>query len=105
MKTTVHLDHRAVLANTAQPVHLVFQFDAPAVTTARPRPAAFSLVIDRSGSMGGEPLEAARRAARTVVQNLRRDDLFSLVVFDDEAQTIIPLAPVASRQEARHRRS
>ena len=101
MKTTVHLDYRAILANTAQPVHLVLQFDAPAVTAARPRPAAFSLVIDRSGSMGGAPLESARRAARTVVQNLRRDDLFSLVVFDDEAQTIIPLARVTSRQKTR----
>ncbi len=91
MKTTVHLDYRAVLADTTQPVHLVLQFDAPAVTTARPRPAAFSIVIDRSGSMSGAPLESARRAARTVVQNLRRDDLFSLVEFDDEAQTIVPL--------------
>lgn len=101
MKTTVHLDYRAVLANTPQPVHLVLQFDAPSASVARPQPAAFSLVIDRSGSMAGAPLEAARRAARTVVQNLRRDDLFSVVVFDDEAQTIIPLAPVTSPQKAR----
>jgi Ca-activated chloride channel family protein len=101
MKTTVHLDYRAVLANTAQPVNLVLQFEAPAVAATRQRPVAFSLVLDRSGSMAGSPLEAARRAAHTVVQNLRRDDLFSLVVFDDVAQTILPLAPVVSRQQAR----
>jgi Ca-activated chloride channel homolog len=101
MNTTVHLDYRAILANTAQPVHLVLQFDAPAISPARARPVAFSLVMDRSGSMGGTPLAAAKRAAHTVVQNLRTGDLFSLVVFDDEAQTIIPLAPIASRQQAR----
>jgi Ca-activated chloride channel homolog len=101
MKTTVHLDYRAVLANTAHPVHLVLQFDAPAITPIRERPVAFSLVVDRSGSMGGPPLAAAKRAANTVVQNLRKGDLFSLVVFDNEAQTILPLAPIGSRQQAR----
>lgn len=98
MKTTVQLDYSAVLANTAQPVHLVLQFDAPAVAPSRGRPVAFSVVLDRSGSMSGPPLAAACHAARTVVNNLRRDDLFSLVVFDDEAQTVHPLAPVTSRQ-------
>ena len=30
MKATVQLDDRAVVANRAQPVHLAFQFTAPA---------------------------------------------------------------------------
>jgi Ca-activated chloride channel family protein len=101
MKTTVHLDYSAVRANTAQPVHLVLQFDAPALTSVRPQPVAFSLVLDRSGSMSGPPLAAARRAAATVVQNLRREDFFSLVAFDDQAQTIVPMAPIGMRQQAR----
>ena len=62
-----------------QPIHLVPQFDAPSASVAGLQSAAFSLVIDRSGSMTGAPLEAARRAARTVVQNLRREDLFSQI--------------------------
>ncbi len=100
MKTTVQLDYQAILANTARPVHLVLQFDAPAVLDQRTRPVAFALVIDRSGSMAGAPLEAAKRAAGTVIQNLRRDDLFSVVVFDETAETVLPLAPVGSRQRA-----
>jgi Ca-activated chloride channel family protein len=100
MKTTVQLDYQAILANTAQPIHLVLQFDAPAVLDQRTRPVAFALVIDRSGSMEGAALEAAKRAAGVVIQNLRRDDLFSVVVFDDTAETILPLAQVGSRQRA-----
>jgi Ca-activated chloride channel family protein len=69
MKTTVQLDYQAILANTARPVHLVLQFDAPAVLDQRTRPVAFTLVIDRSGSMEGAPLETAKRAAGTVIQN------------------------------------
>lgn len=100
MKTTVQLDYRAILANTAQPVHLAFQFTAPPATVRRQQPIAFSLVVDRSGSMAGTPLAAALRAAKTVVQNLRQEDWFSLVAFDDSAEVVIPIGPVASKQQA-----
>ena len=92
MKTLLQLDYPAILANTAGPVHLALTFDAPEVTGARPQPVAFVTVIDRSGSMQGSPIEAAKRAARTVVRNLRTGDYFGLAVFDDNAQTLLPLA-------------
>jgi Ca-activated chloride channel family protein len=41
--------------------------------------------------MAGEPLRLAREACAAVVRNLRPDDLFTLVVFDDSAQVAIPL--------------
>ncbi len=100
MKTTIQLGYQAILANTAGPVPLVLQFDAPQMLAARPRPAAFALVIDRSGSMHGHALECAKTAARTVVRNLRPDDLFSLVIFDSDAETILPLNKVTSPAEA-----
>lgn len=99
MKTTVQLDYRAILANTARPVHLAFQFTAPPATVRRQQPIAFSLVVDRSGSMEGPPLAAAIRAAKTVVQNLRQEDWFSLVAFDDSAEVVIPIGPVRSKQQ------
>jgi Ca-activated chloride channel family protein len=92
MKTQLQLDYPAILANTARPVHLAITFEAPEVTGARSQPVAFVAVIDRSGSMQGDPLTAAKRAARTVVRNLRKGDHFGLVVFDDAAQTLVPLA-------------
>jgi Ca-activated chloride channel family protein len=100
MKTSVQLDYQAILANSAQPVHLAFQFTAPTLSGHRERPIAFSLVLDRSGSMEGAPLEAARRAAKTVVQNLRRGDNFSLVTYDETAAVAIPMGPMMNKQEA-----
>jgi len=55
-------------------------------------------VLDRSGSMSGEPLASALSAAKTVVQNLRREDNFSLITFDDAAEVVIPMGPVSSKQ-------
>jgi len=92
MHTKLQLDYPAILANTARPVHLALTFDAPDLTGARSQPIAFVAVLDRSGSMQGPPLASAKRAAREVARHLRQGDHFGLVVFDDEAQTIIPLA-------------
>lgn len=92
MKTTLQLDYPAILANLARPVHLALTFEAPEVSGARPEPVAFVAVIDRSGSMQGAPLAAAKNAVRGVVRNLRRGDFFGLVVFDTEAQVLVPLS-------------
>jgi hypothetical protein len=69
MKTTVQLDYPAIFANSSQPVHLAFHFTAPGHSGHRDSPIAFSVVLDRSGSLGGEPLTSALRAAKTVVQS------------------------------------
>lgn len=53
--------------------------------------------------MGGTPLEQAKAAAKVAVRNLRRDDWFSLVVFDDTAQTVIPLQQARDKQEFNRR--
>jgi hypothetical protein len=97
MKTTLHLDYSAILARTAQPVHLAFNFQAEEVVSARPQPIAFVAVIDRSGSMEGAPLAAAKQGLLTVLRHLRPGDAFGVVAFDDEAQTIVPLAVPADR--------
>jgi Ca-activated chloride channel family protein len=47
--------------------------------------------------MAGEPLRLAREACAALVRNLRPDDLFSLVVFDDSAQVVIPLQKPVDR--------
>jgi Ca-activated chloride channel family protein len=65
--------------------------------TQRARPTAFTVVLDRSGSMGGGPIEHAKQACREVIKNLRQEDYFSLVVFDDSAQVIIPLEQPVNR--------
>jgi len=89
MKTNLSLDYAAILANTARPIHLALTFDAPTTTPSRPQPVAFVVVLDQSGSMSGHPLEAAKRAAESVVRNLRPGDWFGMVTFDSTAQTII----------------
>ena len=92
MKTEPLLDHATILANQARPIHFALRFTADEVAMAARRPAAFCVVLDRSGSMEGRPLEHALTATRTAIKNLRKEDHFALVVFDDAAQVVVPLA-------------
>jgi Ca-activated chloride channel family protein len=61
---------------------------ADSETRARPKTVVF--VLDRSGSMAGKKLDQARRALRFVLDNLREDDTFNIVAYDDRVETFRP---------------
>lgn len=49
-----------------------------------------TLVIDHSGSMSGEPLTQACRAAEAVVEHLRPADRVNVIMFDDRVDALYP---------------
>ena len=54
---------------------------------------AMALVIDRSGSMAGLPLEMAKAACRATVSTLQGDDLVEIIAFDTEPRRYVKLQP------------
>jgi Ca-activated chloride channel homolog len=54
----------------------------PPVEATAPRPRDVVLVLDRSGSMGGWKMVAARRAATRIVDTLTDADRFAVLTFD-----------------------
>ncbi|WP_224372407.1 vWA domain-containing protein [Hyalangium versicolor] len=66
--------------------------------TFRRKPLDVALVIDRSGSMGGSPLQSVKEAARRLVSKLDENDTFSLVVFDDDVKTLVQQQSAAARE-------
>ncbi len=65
--------------------------------TFRRKPLDVALVIDHSGSMSGEPMESVKEAARKLVEKLDENDTFSLVIFDDDVDTLVKQGPVKDR--------
>lgn len=62
---------------------------APRTFAARP-PLNIALVIDRSGSMAGAPLEMAKQAAIAALRQCRPTDRVSVVAFDDTVRVVVP---------------
>lgn len=100
--TTVHLqvdvDQPVLLAGSTQHAVVKVSLDGlrPPATTPH-EPVNLALVLDRSGSMRGEKLEQAKTAALEAVRRLRPDDIFSLVIFDSDVQTLVPARRVGDR--------
>lgn len=63
------------------------------------------LIIDTSGSMTGEPIEAIKNGLSTLVTALRSDPhaletaFLSVITFDSGARQVVPLTDLASFQE------
>jgi Ca-activated chloride channel homolog len=59
-------------------------------------PVNLALVIDRSGSMGGEKIAKAREAALEAVRRLAADDIVALIAFDTTVETLFPAQRVGN---------
>lgn len=73
--------------------------------TGAPRtPKDVTVVLDRSGSMSGEPLANALKAAKELVNRLHAEDRLNVVAFDDQVDALFakpePASP-ATRDKAR----
>jgi len=61
---------------------------------AKRTPLAISLVIDRSGSMGGSKIAEAKRCALDLLARLDDEDKVSLVVYDTTIDVLLETMPV-----------
>ena len=57
---------------------------------ARPLPKTVIFVLDRSGSMAGKKLDQAKNALQFVLNNLRDDDTFNVIAYDDRVEAFKP---------------
>jgi len=78
--------------------HFLFNLRAQGKPGDRPRmPLNIALVLDRSGSMEGEPMDYAKRACAYVVDLLEPQDILSIVTFDKVVEVILPARRVANK--------
>ena len=92
---------KGFLRAASEATHVLVRIVAPsqpADVVATPRaPLDLALVIDRSGSMSGRPLEAALESAARIVNGLRSDDRVAVVAFDGEIEVVQPLVAATDR--------
>ncbi|GAA1650648.1 vWA domain-containing protein [Georgenia ruanii] len=98
MHIATHLDVDVLTLEDDATLSLLLEITAPTPSTDTQRPAAtLEVVLDRSGSMSGAPLEGAKAALLAVVDRLDPHDRFGVVTFDTEAAVVVPAGPLKDK--------
>ena len=108
-EVTVHvdaaLDRPVVPAERDQNVVVQIKLTPEVIAGPVERPPVnLSILLDRSGSMGGEKIRQAILAAEEALYHLGPQDIVSVVIYDDQVQTLAP-AQRATRENIAQIRS
>ena len=98
MRADFSLDYDVLTVERPQKLYLMARFEAGETPSGRARrPLNLSLVIDRSGSMAGDKIDYTRQAAQFLVQHLGKQDIFSIVLYNDKVETLLPPEQIANK--------
>lgn len=61
-------------------------------------PTNIALVLDRSGSMAGDNISRAKEAAIMAVDLLNKDDIVSILAYDDTVNVVVPATKVSDKK-------
>ena len=103
---TVKLVPDRELVLKGPPQEIVVKIDLSAIVEpkkTRRTPLNLAVVLDKSGSMTGAKIEKTKQAAMQLVDRLAPDDIFSLVIFSDHPQVLVPAQKVVDKQAIKGR--
>jgi Ca-activated chloride channel family protein len=70
--------------------------DQPGESQHKITPKRLALVVDRSGSMDGQPLTEALKCVLHIAERMTAADQMAVVVYDDKVDTLVAMAPMRS---------
>ncbi len=92
------LDKPVLHADLKQTAYLRIALKGLCIEREQTRPPVnIAIVIDKSGSMGGEKIAEARKAAIMAVQRLNSNDILAVVTYDSNVNMLIPATKVSDR--------
>jgi len=95
---SAHLDLDVVAYQADDQLSVLVELAAADVPADATRvPSTLVVVLDRSGSMGGDRIYAAKTALLSIVDRLDPRDRFGLVTFDDRVDIVVPAEPLTDK--------
>jgi Ca-activated chloride channel family protein len=99
VEVRARLERGYVQRNSGEPVWMDVAVKANGVATRAPLTSI--LVVDRSGSMAGDKIDAARMAAERFVNGLKDGDALGIITFGTDVTTELPVTVMDSASRAR----
>ena len=90
-----------VTATAASELGVRVRITARALPAANRPPLDLALVLDTSGSMDGDAIDALRASAREVVGKMRDGDRIAVVAFHSKVDVLVPTTPLDASTRAR----
>lgn len=95
----VSLANPTMLAGAKQTTHLKVGLTGFELSDNKERPPVnVAIVLDKSGSMQGEKIEQARKAAIAAIERLSSRDIVSVVAYDSTVKVIVPATKLTDKQ-------
>jgi Ca-activated chloride channel family protein len=92
MQPQLSFDRTLLTVRDGEILHVMLELTAPPAVRTERKPLDIVVVLDRSGSMSGAPLEAVTRATAQLLRLAAPDDRIGVVAFDDTVELVLPLA-------------
>lgn len=100
LKLEADLGQRVLAASKPGNVYLRLSLKSLVGAARKDRaPINAAIVIDRSGSMSGERIAAAREGARVALKRLSSDDRVALIAYNHGVEVLSPSAPLRSSRD------
>ncbi len=99
VQLSADLDHSVMRADAPQTGYMRVALTGGANGQQRRAPMNVAIVLDKSSSMSGEKIRSAKEAARAALEQLRSEDIVSVVAYDSTVQVLVPATKVADRRE------
>ena len=94
MDANIRFDHQFLAIESEHAVHCLLELDLPPTDGPARTPLRIALAIDRSGSMHGAKLDAAKACAAFLARRLQPTDELAVIAYDDQVTLVQPLSPV-----------
>lgn len=94
------LPYKLIAADRAAEIQVRLRIDAGSLADARRPPIHVVLVMDSSGSMAGDAIVHARKAALALVDGLADGDRLAVVTFDSQSRVLVPSTVIDEKTRA-----
>lgn len=89
-----------VASDVSTTLDVIVRIESPQAQQTLERPKLnLGLVIDHSGSMQGQKMDYARKAAIYAVEQLKESDRVSVTIYDDQVKVIVPSTLATNKAE------